>query len=212
MTKPFLGADNVFGFKQPDVAKAERALGDLFDALAIDWRNDPNMQDTPQRVTKMYIEEIMKGRYTPPPKVTSFATDRSHNSLLISGPWDIRSLCSHHLMLVSGVAIIGILPKEDSKLAGLSKYGRIVDWFSSRPQLQEGLVEDIADYLFDTIRPQGLGVYISAKHSCCSFRGIKSNSSMFTTTSLRGTMLSIPEQKTEFLMECHALLRNYTAI
>lgn len=188
-----------------DHVKATKAIENFLDALGIDWKNDVNMVGTPARVSKMYIQELYSGLTEAPPRLTDFDTNREYNSLRVSGPWPVYSSCSHHMMPVYGSCVIGIISKPQSKLPGLSKYGRIVDWFSRRPQLQESLCADIADYMLENFDPLALGVYISASHMCCTHRGIKAKDSLFVTTELRGEMME-GSLKQEFIAECHRLV------
>ena len=97
----------------------------VLDSLLIDRFNDPNSMDTPRRLAKMYINEIMSGRYDPAPKVTAFPNDDAesrYGGMLVARA-EILSMCSHHHQPVKGVAYIGLLAGQN--LIGLSKYARI---------------------------------------------------------------------------------------
>src|SRR5437667_5368711 len=139
------------------MADAAKKLEELFDALHIDHKNDHNMRDTPRRVAKMFVEEILNGRYSAPPPITEFDNVDRYDQMIVTGPIEVRSMCAHHLMPIYGEAYIGILPSPDGKIIGLSKYDRIVDYFSSRLQIQEELVAQIANYIMDVTKPRGLG-------------------------------------------------------
>src|SRR3712207_9064167 len=91
----------------------------------------------------MYVEEILEGRYTAPPKITEFDNAQAYDQLIVTGPIELRSMCAHHLMPIYGQAYIGILPAADGKIIGLSKYDRIVEYFASRLQIQEELGKQI---------------------------------------------------------------------
>jgi len=93
------------------------------------------------------------------------------------------SLCSHHLLIFEGVVHVAYLPSD--KIIGLSKIPRIVDYFSKRPQVQEKLANDIADYLVKTLNPQGVMVIVEGRHSCAACRGVKKEHS-FITSAIRG--------------------------
>ena len=94
-------------------------------------KNDHNTRDTPQRVAKMYVDEILQGRYNEPPRLTEFDNAQAYDQLIVTGPLEVRSTCAHHLMPIYGHAYVGILPSPEGKIIGLSKYDRIVD--ISRP-------------------------------------------------------------------------------
>ena len=131
------------------IAAASTKLEELFDILGVDHRNDHNTRDTPRRVAKMFVEEIMRGRYDDPPSITEFDNAQGFDELIVTGPIDVRSTCAHHLMPFYGQAFIGILPSRDGRIIGLSKYDRIVDYFASRLQIQEELVKQIGNYLVE---------------------------------------------------------------
>ena len=188
------------------MAAAAKKLEELFDALHIDHKNDHNMRDTPRRVAKMFVEEILRGRYSPPPKITEFENVERYDQLIVTGPIEVRSMCAHHLMPIYGQAYIGVLPAPDGKIIGLSKYDRIVDYFCARLQIQEELVAQIGSYIMDVTKPRGLGVRISAVHMCKTHRGVRaSRTSRMVNSAFYGEMLRNPSMKTEFLQECLSL-------
>ena len=115
----------------------------VLDSLLIDRENDPNSKGTARRLAKMYIYEIMAGRYEPVPDATAFPNDGddAYKGMLVVRS-ELRSMCSHHHQPVSGVAYIGIIP--NGKVIGLSKYTRIAQWCARRGTLQEELCNDIA--------------------------------------------------------------------
>jgi GTP cyclohydrolase I len=190
------------------MAAAAQKVEELFDILRIDHRNDHNTRETPQRVAKMYVEEILAGRYTAPPKITEFDNAQAYDQLIVTGPIEVRSMCAHHMMPIYGAAYIGILPAADGKIIGLSKYDRIVEYFASRLQIQEELVKQIGQYIMDMTSPRGLAVRISAVHMCKTQRGVRaSHRSRMVNTYCWGEMAQDAELKREFLEECTALDR-----
>jgi GTP cyclohydrolase IA len=190
------------------IAAAAHKLEELFDILRIDHRNDHNTRETPQRVAKMYVEEILEGRYTAPPKITEFDNAQAYDQLIVTGPLEVRSMCAHHMMPIYGAAYIGILPAADGKIIGLSKYDRIVEYFASRFQIQEELVKQIGHYIMDMTSPRGLAVRISAVHMCKTQRGVRaSHRSRMVNTYYWGEMASDAALKGEFVQECTALDR-----
>jgi GTP cyclohydrolase I len=196
------------GEREAMIAAAVHKLEELFDILRIDHRNDHNTRETPQRVAKMYVEEILAGRYSAPPKITEFDNAQAYDQLIVTGPIELRSMCAHHLMPIYGAAYVGILPAADGKIIGLSKYDRIVEYFASRLQIQEELVKQIGQYIIEMTAPRGLAVRISAVHMCKTQRGVRaSHRSRMVNTYYWGDMAEDAALKGEFLQECTALDR-----
>ncbi len=190
------------------IAAAAQKVEELFDVLRIDHRNDHNTRETPQRVAKMFVEEILQGRYTAPPRITEFDNVQSYDQLIVTGPIEVRSMCAHHLMPIYGHAVIGILPAADGKIIGLSKYDRIVEYFASRLQIQEELVKQVGQYIMETTKPRGLAVRISAVHMCKTQRGVRSSRrGRMVNTYFWGEMADDRDLKNEFLQECISLER-----
>lgn len=190
------------------IAAAAQKLEELFDILQIDHRNDHNTRDTPKRVAKMYVEELLQGRFTAPPRITEFDNAQAYDQLIVTGPIEVRSTCAHHLMPIYGSAFIGILPSAQGKIIGLSKYDRIVEYFSSRFQIQEELVKQIGQYIVDMTSPRGLAVRISAVHMCKTQRGVRaSHRSRMVNSYFWGDLANDTACKNEFLQECIALDR-----
>ncbi|MEX0590364.1 MAG: GTP cyclohydrolase I [Xanthobacteraceae bacterium] len=191
------------------VGAAAKKLEELFDILRLDHKNDHNMQQTPRRVAKMFVEELMYGRYNAPPSITEFENVERYDQLIVTGPIEVRSTCAHHLMPIYGQAFIGILPSPDGKIIGLSKYDRIVHYFSARLQIQEELVGQIGKYIMDMTDPRGLAVRISAVHMCKTQRGVRASiNSRLVNSAFYGEFLDNQQLKTEFLQECLSLERN----
>jgi len=169
----------------------------VLDSLVIDKENDPNSMDTGRRLAKMYINEIMSGRYLPRPNATAFPnTTDSYDGMLVVRS-EIKSVCSHHHQPVSGVAYIGIIAADT--LIGLSKYTRIAQWCARRGTLQEELNMVIANEIQQATGSDNVGVYIHATHGCCENRGIMATSSLTQTTILRGSFHNDPGCKKEFM-------------
>ena len=169
----------------------------VLDSLIIDRNNDPNSQDTGRRLAKMYVNEIMSGRYFPKPNATAFPNhiDDGYEGMLVVRS-ELKSMCSHHHQPVAGVAYIGIIAAE--KLIGLSKYTRIAQWCARRGTLQEELANDIAREIMSATGSGNVGVYIQATHGCCENRGIMAHSSLTQTTVLKGQFFSDTGTKKEF--------------
>lgn len=165
--------------------------------LLIDVDHDHNTRETAKRMAKMYLHEVLKGRYHPEPKITDFPNAKHLDELYTTGPISIRSGCSHHLVPILGKCWIGIVPGE--RVIGLSKFNRVVDWFASRAQIQEEMTVQIADFIEERIQPKGLAVVIKATHQCMVWRGVKEpQDAEMTTSVMRGAFRDRPEARAEF--------------
>ena len=193
--------DSIYAYLDPgDVDKIEFEVADAFEdvlqALVINTKDDHNTKETARRVAKMFVHEIFKGRYYPPPEVTSFPNAKEYDQLYITGPITINSTCAHHFQPITGNAYVGIFPGK--KVIGLSKFNRVVDWVASRPQIQEEMTEQIADMIEKETEAKGVAVVIKAKHFCMSARGVKEHDSDMLTSVIRGDFLKIEHLKAEF--------------
>lgn len=177
---------------------AQEKFEELFDILRVD-RNDPNCSNTPGRLAKMWVNELFRGRYDAPPTGTVFPNRKDVDELIINRGIRVMSVCSHHLQPITGTCAIGYIPGK--YVLGLSKFTRIVDWFSRRGQIQEELGEQIADYLQELIQPRALGVVIKCRHYCMIARGVAGDEDKgFTVTSvMRGMLLNDLNLRNEFL-------------
>jgi len=186
------------GDKEALIEGATEAFEDVLDKLCIDRFNDPNSMGTGKRLAKMYINELMAGRYDPMPSATAFpndSEDRYEGMLVVRS--ELTSMCSHHHQIVRGVAYIGIIASE--KLIGLSKYTRIAQWCAERGTLQEELANDIVREIQKATDAEHLGVYIQATHGCVENRGVRAHSSLTQTTVLKGAFKDDPGTKKEFM-------------
>jgi len=187
------------------LAAAADKIRELFEVLQIDHKNDHNTRDTPQRVAKMLVCDVLRGRFCEPPPITSFENATGYDEMIVTGPISVISTCAHHLMPIYGHAFVGIAPSAQGRLVGLSKYDRIVDHFAGRLQTQEELVKQIGQHLFDLTSPRGIAVRISAVHMCKSHRGVlASRNSRMVTTTYFGE-LEGEASKRQFLNECAVL-------
>lgn len=202
----FYAGDNISQYIEGDEKKllidelTEKFEG-VLDSLVIDRFNDPNSQDTGRRLAKMYVNEIMAGRYDPKPSATAFPNEPDHitnekyEGMLVVRS-ELKSMCSHHHQPVSGVAYIGIIAADT--LIGLSKYTRIAQWCAQRGTLQEELAMEIAREIKSATGSEDVGVYIQATHGCCENRGIRAHSSLTQTTVLHGSFKTHADTKKEF--------------
>ena len=188
----------VDGDKEALIEEATIAFESVLDSLVIDRHNDPNSIGTGKRLAKMYINELMAGRYDPMPAATAFPNDgedRYEGMLVVRS--ELTSMCSHHHQIVRGVAYIGIIAAD--KLIGLSKYTRIAQWCAMRGTLQEELANDIVREIQKATGAEHLGVYVQATHGCVENRGVKAHSSLTQTTVLKGAFKDDAGTKKEFM-------------
>lgn len=198
----FWAGDNIAQFIESDEKKQlidelTEKFEAVLDSLIIDRANDPNSMDTGRRLAKMYVNELMRGRYEAKPNATAFPnhTDEPYTGMLVVRS-ELTSMCSHHHQPVKGVAYIGIIAADT--LIGLSKYTRIAQWCARRGTLQEELAMDIAREIAAATGSTDVGVYIQATHGCCEHRGIMAHSSLTQTTVLKGAFNTDAGTKNEF--------------
>ena len=169
---------------------------DLLKTLLIDVDNDHNTQETAERVSRMYLNEVFKGRFYKQPKVTSFPNDKNLDEIYTVGPITVRSACSHHLVPILGDCWIGIKP--GNKVIGLSKFARVADWVFSRPHIQEEAVMILADEIERLCEPKGLGIIVKAQHYCMKWRGVKEPETSMINSVVRGDFRHDSSLKQEF--------------
>jgi len=187
--------------------KAENALRRMFsvyrdkdDIPHIEFKTT-STKDTPARVVRMY-EEFFSAEE---PDFTTFSADV--DTLVVVRDIEFVSVCEHHLLPFYGRAHVGYLP--DGKIAGLSKFGRVVDFFAKRPQLQERMTDETAEYLMKKLKPRALCVYVEAKHTCMALRGTRKLNSTTVTHAIRGNEEKVRfEVKREFLQMLKGGLSN----
>ena len=200
--KRFWANDNISEYLSEDdkellINEATVAFEQVLQTLLIDTETDPSSRGTARRLAKMYINEVMSGRYEPAPDATAFpndSADRYEGMLVVRS--ELRSMCSHHHQPVSGTAYIGIIAAQ--KLIGLSKYSRIAQWCARRGTLQEELCNDIAKEIGAATGAEDIGVYMQMTHGCCENRGIMAKSSLTQTTVLKGAFKDDAGTKKEF--------------
>lgn len=169
-------------FKLSDHEKKERIailFEEIMDVLGLDLTDD-SLQGTPQRVAKMYIDEIFSGLNPKnKPKVALFDNKYQYNHMLVEKNITFYSNCEHHFVPIMGKAHVAYI--SSGKVIGLSKLNRIVEYYSKRPQVQERLTNQIANELKLLLNTEDVAVIIDAKHLCVSSRGIKDESSSTVT-------------------------------
>jgi len=166
--------------------------------------DDPNYEGTPERVAKMYLEMFHGLREGAEPKITTFPNEEGYHHMVIEREIPFYSMCAHHFVPFYGHAHIAYIP--EAEVVGLSKLPRILEFYAKRPQLQERLTEQVAEFLWTKLQPQGVMVVIEARHLCVEMRGVKKPGALTTTSALRGCFADRMVRE-EFL----ALLRRQTA-
>lgn len=170
-------------FKMSDAEKKERIsilFREIMDVMGLDL-NDDSLQGTPDRVAKMYIDEIFSGLNPKnKPKVALFDNKYQYNQMLVEKNITFYSNCEHHFVPIIGKAHVAYI--SSGKVIGLSKLNRIVQFYAKRPQVQERLTNQIGSDLQEILGTKDVAVIIDAKHLCVSSRGIKDDTSATVTT------------------------------
>jgi GTP cyclohydrolase IA len=174
-----------------DLAAAESAAAQFLQALGLDLDSE-GVRGTPGRMARAYAE-----LFTPRPfDLTTFPNDEGYDELVLARDIPVRSVCEHHLLPFTGLAHVGYLPGE--RILGLSKLARVAEHFASRPQVQERLTKQVADWLYEQLDPRGAGVVIEAEHTCMTVRGVQAAGSRTVTSTLLGTLREDARWRQEF--------------
>ncbi|SHH69520.1 GTP cyclohydrolase I FolE [Winogradskyella jejuensis] len=184
-------------FDMPDSEKKERIsilFSEIMDVLGLDLTDD-SLKGTPDRVAKMYVEEIFSGLDPKnKPKVALFDNKYQYNQMLVEKDITFYSNCEHHFVPIIGKAHVAYI--SSGKVIGLSKLNRIVQYYAKRPQVQERLTQQIANELKTVLETEDVAVIIDAKHLCVSSRGVKDDTSA-TVTTYYGGVFNTPEKINE---------------
>jgi len=178
--------------REIDVDAAEYGARILVDALGLDL-SDAALVDTPRRLVGAYVELLTPREFTP----TTFPNDEGYDELVLAKSIPFTSVCEHHLLPFSGTASVGYLPGE--RILGLSKLARVVHLYARRPQVQERMTRQIANWLDTELQPRGVGVVITAQHSCMTLRGVQATGSSTVTSAMLGRLRDDPRTRSEFL-------------
>jgi GTP cyclohydrolase I len=175
---------------QDIINNAAVAYEAFMDALKFDWRTDPHSSDTPRRVAKSFVNDMIRGCYENTPKITAFKNTEKYDGMVFQGGIPVKSLCSHHHLPFIGRAHVAYIPKPTGKVIGLSKLNRIVEFYSRRPQVQESLTMQIHDAISSICEDSlGVAVMISASHTCACLRGVKHDGCEMKTSKMSGCFL-----------------------
>ncbi len=176
--------------------KIASLFGQIMDVMGLDLTDD-SLKGTPDRVAKMYIDEIFSGlNPNNKPKVALFDNKYEYNQMLVEKNITFYSNCEHHFVPIIGKAHVAYI--SSGKVIGLSKLNRIVQYYAKRPQVQERLTNQIAEDLKNILQTEDVAVIIDAKHLCVSSRGIKDDTSA-TVTSYYGGQFNTPSKINELL-------------
>ena len=162
------------------------AYANFLTAVGFDYTADRQTEDTPRRVAKAWLKDLIVGSVTNEPNITTFPNDEGYDGLVIQSGIPITSMCAHHNLAFTGFATVAYVPGEN--VIGLSKLNRIVEWFARRPQMQESLTQQIHDYIATKMDCKSVAVSIACKHTCCSHRGIK-HASVMSTNKFSGVFM-----------------------
>lgn len=179
-----------------DKERLEQAVREIL--LAIGENPDrAGLAETPRRVAAMY-EEVFSGLQDDPRRHLKVFQEGKNDEMVIVRDIPLYSMCEHHLLPFIGKAHIAYIP-ADSHVIGLSKLARIVDSFARRPQLQERLTAQIADFLDQELHPRGVAVVVEAEHLCMTMRGARAAGAKTQTSALRGCMRSDARSRAEVM-------------
>ncbi|MFG3224744.1 GTP cyclohydrolase I FolE [Kitasatospora sp. NPDC048194] len=175
-----------------DLAAAEHAATRFLHALGISTDSE-SLRGTPGRMARAYAE-----LFSPRPfDLTTFPNDEGYDELVLARSIPVRSVCEHHLLPFVGTAHVGYLPGR--RILGLSKLARVVEYFACRPQVQERLTKQVADWLQEHLDPKGVGIVIQAEHTCMTLRGVQATGATTLTSTLLGTLREDARSRSEFL-------------
>ncbi|WOD43207.1 GTP cyclohydrolase I FolE [Hwangdonia lutea] len=170
----------------------EYHFGKIMETLGLSLDN-PSLKNTPKRVAKMYINEVFKGLDESNfPKISFFENVSGYREMVVVDNITVHSYCEHHFVPFFGKAAVAYIPKD--RVIGLSKINRIVQFYASKPQIQEKLTVEIGQKLKDLLKTDDVAIYIEANHLCVASRGIKDKESVTKTTFFSGKFLKDKEK------------------
>ena len=173
---------------KPNKKKIAEHFAGIMTELGLDLK-DESLKGTPDRVAKMYVNEFCSGlNEDNEPKITTFPNDKEYNQMLVEKNITIYSMCEHHFVPIVGKCHIAYIPGR--KVIGLSKLIRVAQFFSRKPQLQERLTQEIAEYLSEKLGTADIAVIIDAEHFCCKIRGAQDPNSSTVTSHIGGKFLN----------------------
>jgi len=187
------------GKKRIDTKKIEKAVREILLAVGEDIERE-GLKKTPERVARTYTE-LLGGMQEKPERHLRSVFTENYEEIVLLREIPFYSICEHHLMPFIGQAHVAYLPS--GRILGISKLARIVDCFARRLQSQERLTYQIADFIMNKLKPQGVAVVLEASHSCMTIRGIKKPGSVMVTSALRGIFKRDPKSRNEIMSLMH---------
>lgn len=158
-------------------------ISEIMKVLNLDL-TDPNLRDTPRRFAKMYLEIFQGLEVKNEPDITVFPNEDGFDSMVAMTDITFYSMCAHHLLPFWGRAHVAYIPTD--QIVGLSKLARMVEYYARRPQIQERMTQQIAEYLEKELSPLGAMVVVDARHLCMEMRGVEKPGTWTTTSAVRG--------------------------
>lgn len=174
----------------------EHAVHHILEAVGEDPERQ-GLQRTPGRVAKAYAELTSGYHVDPQALINDAVFDVSYDEMVLVKDIDFFSLCEHHMLPFLGKAHVAYVP--NGKVIGLSKIPRIVEMFSRRLQVQERMTQQIAEFLEETLQPQGVAVVVEGQHMCAAMRGVKKSNARMMTSAMLGSFKENPQTRSEFL-------------
>jgi GTP cyclohydrolase IA len=178
----------------PDLEKIARGVRLILEGIGEDPER-PGLKDTPQRAAEMFAELTAGMHQDPIVHVVPLAGD-THDEMVLVRDISIASMCEHHLAPFVGKCHIAYIPRG-GRILGLSKLARIAETFARRLQLQERLTTDIANTLFEGLKPLGVMVVIEAEHTCMTLRGVRKAGAKTITSAVLGGFRKDPRTRAE---------------
>ncbi|MBI9016453.1 MAG: GTP cyclohydrolase I FolE [Phycisphaerae bacterium] len=178
-----------------DQERIQRAVREILLAIGEDPDRE-GLAQTPERVGRMYTE-LFAGLESDPHKHVSKVFTENYDEIVLLKDIPFHSMCEHHLLPFMGTAHVGYLPR--GKVIGVSKLARIVTHFAQRPQVQERLTNQIANFLMNEIDARGVAVVMEATHTCMTIRGVKKPGSTMVTSAMLGTCRSDARTRAEIM-------------
>jgi GTP cyclohydrolase I len=185
--------------KNIDLERIKKAVKEILLGIGEDVERE-GLKKTPERVARMYAE-LLAGMREDPKKHLKSVFNENYEEIVLLRDIPFYSICEHHLMPFIGSAHVAYLPS--GAVLGVSKLARIVDCFARRLQTQERLTYQIADFIMNSLKPQGVAIVLEASHSCTTIRGIKKPGSVMVTSALRGIFRRDPKSRNEVLSLMH---------
>lgn len=195
--------------KEQLIIEASKKYKEFMEALRIDVDNDLNSKETPTRVAKMFVNELCQGRYNEKPDIKSFPNTQKYDQIIFTN-CEVTSVCAHHHVPISSQVFVGVLsnPDPNSRLIGLSKYTRIVEWIANRPTIQEDMTQQIHEEINNICADNlGIMVYIIGQHGCTTYRGVRQNNSKMITSAVSGYFKEKQSVKDEFINMVNNILK-----